>query len=712
MTRKEKNPDDAGPGPAGSPAGTSGPSLRQRAEAAFRETGPLAPEATRSLLHELQVHQIELEMQNEELRRSQNELEASRASYQNLYEFSPAGHCTLSEQGLILQANLTFASLLGVPRGKLHQQLFFRFILKEDQDAFYLLRKQLVAIGEPQGRDLRLVRPDGSFLWAHATATIAHDQTGTPVHRIELVDISERKRLEEQLLKQAVILGKMVANIGDVIVIIDAEGINRYKSPNLEATFGWKPEELVGAKALENLHPDDQDAARQFLGEILAGSKAKIGFECRYRCKNGQYRWIHFTGVNLLSDPDIRGLLGNYHDITERRRLEEESRVYQRQVLEAQKHESLSVLAGGIAHDFNNILAGVLGQAELVIRDLPADSPAQEHLKYVREGALRAADLSGQMLAYSGRGHFFIQPESLNQAVEKVVNLLRLTVRKSIGFVVQLDPTQPLILADAAQLRHVITSLLVNAAEAIGEGGGTITVRTGRAQPEAAASGTTVLLPAPSAGSTAFLEVADTGCGMDAATQAKIFEPFFSTKFTGRGLGLAAVLGIMRGHNGAIKIRSVPGQGATFQLFFPCAAESEAAPVAAATAATPAAAPGCVLIVDDDEAIRITVGDMLELEGFEVVRASDGREAVAIFQAEPERFRLVLMDLTMPHLDGVQACMAMRCIRANVRVVLMSGFDRQEAIGRFKGAAPAGYLQKPFAYAELFKVLHAALAAG
>ena len=712
MTRKEKNPDDAGPGPAGSPAGKSGPSLRQRAEAVFRETGPLDPEVPRSLLHELQVHQIELEMQNEELRRSQNELEASRVSYQNLYDFSPAGHCTLSAQGLILRANLTLAAQLGVPRGTLHHQPFSNYIPREHADAFYLLRKQLVATDQLQSLDLPLTGPGGRPCWMHLMAVAARDETATPVCQIVLVDISERRRLEEEVRRHEAVLGKMVANIDDVIAVVDLEGIILYKSPNLETLFGWKPQELVGTGALENVHPDDREAARQVTGELLSGVRAKVKFECQYRCKDGRYRWIEFTGVNLLRDPDIRGLLWNYHDITERRQRAEDGLLYQRQMLEAQKHESLSVLAGGIAHDFNNILAGVLGQAELVIRDLPADSPAQEHLKYIREGALRAADLSGQMLAYSGRGHFFVRPESLNQAVEKTLNLLRFTCSPTLGFVLQLDPARPLVLTDSAQLRHVITSLLVNATEAIGEHGGTITLRTGRAQPESTAPGDTVLLPAQPEVPYAFLEVSDTGCGMDAATSAKIFEPFFSTKFTGRGLGLAAVLGVMRGHNGAIKIRSVPGEGATFQLFFPCAAESEAVPVAVATAATPAAAPGCVLIVDDDEAIRITVGDMLELEGFEVVRATDGREAVAIFQAEPERFRLVLMDLTMPHLDGVQACMAMRHIRANVCVVLMSGFDRQEAIGRFKGAAPAGYLQKPFAYAELFKVLHAALAAG
>ncbi len=712
MTPKGKKPEDSGSEPSETGAGEPSSTLRQRAEALFRESGPLSPEATRSSLHELQVHQIELEMQNEELRRSQNELEASRASYRALYDFAPVGYCTLSEQGMILQANFIVASLLGVSRDKLHRLLFARSILKEDQDAFYLLRKRLAETGESQSCDLRLVQPDGSPGWTHLTATVAHDPTGTPVHRIVLVDISERKRLEEQMRHQTAILGKMVANIGDVIAIVDQAGIIQYKSPNLEPLFGWKPDELVGTSALDNVHPDDREAARKLTVGLLAGIQKMARFECRYRCKDGRYRWIEFTGTNLLSDPDIRGLLWNYHDITPSRQLKEEGLIYQRHLQEVQKHESLSVLAGGIAHDFNNILAGVLGQAELAIRELPADSHAQEHLKYVREGALRAADLSGQMLAYSGRGHFLIRPESLNQAVEKAVNLLRLTGGKSTGFVVQLDPTQPLILADAAQLRHVITSLLANATEAIGEGAGSITVRTGRGQPESAALDAVVLLPDSADGPCAFLEVADTGCGMDPATQAKIFEPFFSTKFTGRGLGLAAVLGIMRGHRGAIKIRSTPGQGTTFRLYFPCADEQTSATVPAVPAAVSAAAPGCVLIVDDDEAIRITVGDMLELEGFEVVRAADGREAVAIFQAEPERFRLVLMDLTMPHLDGVQACMAMRHIRANVRVVLMSGFDRHEAIGRFKGAAPAGYLQKPFAYAELFKVLHAALAAG
>ena len=499
--------------------------------------------------------------------------------------------------------------------------------------------------------------------------------------------------------------------------------INRaYLEVVRSAGYPLKLTDLIG-KALDELFvnvfrfgPDDVAWHVGKYHAVLAAPEP-IRYEEIHETPQGRY-----FGETTLSPIRAPGgpcafVLFSSHDVTQRRRTEEALQASQtrlklseHKLQESQKLESLGVLAGGIAHDFNNILTGILGNASLASLELPEKSPVHANLEAITEGSRRAADLCKQMLAYAGKGHFVLRNHSLNRLIEETTHLLQISISKKAVLRFHLDPALPAVKADGTQLRQVIMNLVINASEAIGDQGGVINLITGVAKVERGYFGTTILAPDLPAGAYVYLEVADSGCGMNAETQAKIFDPFFTTKFTGRGLGLAAVLGIVRGHGGALRLHSEPGRGTTFRMLFPVSDTAENAVAAAGGTTTSWRGQGCVLVADDEPPVRDAAAAMLGALGFTVELAADGSEAVEIFRREPDRFTLVLMDLAMPHLDGRQAFAELRRIRNQQRVVLMSGFDEQEAVAQFVGKGLASFLQKPFAHEDLRAVVQRVLA--
>jgi len=385
--------------------------------------------------------------------------------------------------------------------------------------------------------------------------------------------------------------------------------------------------------------------------------------------------------------------------ITMRKRAEEDRIIMEKQLLHTQKLESLGVLAGGIAHDFNNILMAVIGNADLALMKLNPESPVTEHLQAIEQSAARAADLAKQMLAYSGKGKFVIEAININRLLEEMLHMLNVSISKKA--IIRLNPAQniPPVEADATQLRQVVMNLVINASEAIGDKSGVIALTTGCMvcdrnylnsvwQDEDIAEGTYV-----------FLEVSDTGCGMDKETIAKIFDPFFTTKFTGRGLGMSAVQGIIRGHKGSIKVYSEVEKGTTFKVLLPASGNS--GNLADQNAADDEwCGHGKVLLVDDEETVQATSGMMLRALGFEVLPAWDGREALKIYRENPD-IRFVLLDLTMPHLDGEQCFRELRAFNPKVKVVISSGYSEMDVTQRFSGKGLAGFIQKPYKLSEL-----------
>lgn len=396
--------------------------------------------------------------------------------------------------------------------------------------------------------------------------------------------------------------------------------------------------------------------------------------------------------------------------ITARRKAEEERTRLEARMRRFQKLESLGSLAGGIAHDFNNMLMAIQGNAELARQDLPQESPTRLALVEIETVTRRASQLSAQMLAYAGKGRKATEPLALSKTIHGMDAILRASVSRKATLRYGLEENLPLVAADPAQIRQVVLNLVVNASEALEEKEGTIRISTGSlpCDRQALSRGRTGEdLPE---GLYAYLEVSDTGCGMDAAAEDRIFDPFFSTKFAGRGLGLPAVLGIVRAHRGTILVDSAPGRGTTVRVLLPAAGDAVEAPEAdPAPRRESWRGSGTVLLVDDEAPVRRLCRRMLERIGFRVLEAPDGREALEIYGKRGADIRCVILDMAMPVMDGGETLEALRRVDAGVRVILSSGYDSRELSGPGARAGAAAFIQKPYGMDGLRDALRAVL---
>jgi two-component system cell cycle sensor histidine kinase/response regulator CckA len=383
---------------------------------------------------------------------------------------------------------------------------------------------------------------------------------------------------------------------------------------------------------------------------------------------------------------------------------------------EAEKLESLGVLAGGIAHDFNNLLMAILGNLDISLARLAQGSPARERIEQAMRAARRATDLTRQMLAYSGKGRFSVEPLDLSALVRENADLFRSAVPRSVTMDLRLTAAGCLIRADPGQVQQIIMNLITNAAEAIETGSGTIGLSTSVISCDASLLAQSRLDEKPPPGDFVCLEVADDGGGMDARTAQRIFDPFFTTKFTGRGLGMSAVLGIVRGHDGAILVESAAGWGTKIRVLFPVceagAGATDSQPQALSPASPEPSAAGMILVVDDDQSVRELCAEYVELLGYSTLTAADGEEAVALIRDRSHEIIGVLLDLTMPRMDGLSTLRALRGMGSDVAVLLCSGFDEQDATQRFADESFSGFLQKPYLLPELKAKLEHALRGG
>ncbi|MEA3365939.1 MAG: response regulator, partial [Candidatus Hydrogenedentes bacterium] len=392
------------------------------------------------------------------------------------------------------------------------------------------------------------------------------------------------------------------------------------------------------------------------------------------------------------------------------RRGEEERHKLEEQMQHTQKLESLGVLAGGIAHDFNNLLVSVMGNADLAQIEVGASSRAHDLLAKISKAAARAADLCRRVLAYSGKGEFVIETLSMNEIVLDMAGLVGMSVSRNTKLNYCLADHLPLVEGDATQLRQVVMNLVTNANEALDEKPGVVTIATGVTH----CVGDEIDLFAMSGqippGDYVFLEVSDTGCGIEGETVERIFDPFFSTKFAGRGLGLAAVLGIVRGHGGAIKVNSTPGAGTIFCILLPAKSVYSPTPPDEDREAFKNGS-GTVLIIDDEEQVRELGAEILVMAGYEVIGAPDGASGVALLEEHAGKVLVVLLDMAMPGMDGFETFQKLREVDGEVPIVLCSGYGRDISMERFQERDLAGFLAKPFRMNELLKVVSMAVTA-
>jgi PAS domain S-box-containing protein len=453
--------------------------------------------------------------------------------------------------------------------------------------------------------------------------------------------------------------------IGDGVAVVDADGRIRRANESLARLAGAAVSELIGMRA-EELWQRLSLKQQPYAKALANRRRETVEFD------SGPRR-LQVTVDPMFDEAGApAGAVNIVSDITEKARLEEQFR-------ESQKFETIGTLAAGVAHDFNNLLTSIMGNASLVASDLPPESGHHEKLADVLRSSQRAADLTKQLLAYSGKGRHFMQKLDLSTVVRRMQGLIESTASKKMTLAIELAEGLPKIDADATQVQQLILNLVSNAAEAIGEERGRIEVRTGSETCDAV-----------------YVEVRDTGCGMDAETRSKIFDPFFTTKFTGRGLGLAAVAGIARGHRAEIRVTSGVGDGSVFRVMFP-AAEPVAVPPPPIFE-TPVG--DTILVVDDEDMIRRVAQASLEIRGYRVVMAANGVDAIREVQKDP-RIGVVLLDLTMPVMGGEEAIDEILSHRPGIKVIVSTGYDYREAIARFSAKRVAGYLQKPYTSRQL-----------
>jgi signal transduction histidine kinase len=515
--------------------------------------------------------------------------------------------------------------------------------------------------------------------------------------------VAERERAEAALRASQEAFQSFMAHFPGLAYVKEADTTVVFASEGFRTYLGLDPAALTGKTNAESFpEPFASAITRDDLRVVTTGQAERIEEDFAGRS------WV--TNKFVIPQADgTRRLGGLTLDVTEAKQSEEERRQLERQMEQAQRLESLGVLAGGIAHDFNNLLTSILANVEILRAGPRASTSADACLADVEAAARSASGLCQQMLAYAGRARFAPELVDVGVLVRSMLQLLRSSLSHKLQLELAL-PGRPLppVKGDPSRLKQVVMNLVINAAEAMGDGHGTVAVTVGTVQAGPERLRQAVLGEGLAEGEYLNLEVSDTGSGMDARTQRRVFEPFFTTKFAGRGLGLPAVLGIVRQLGGAIELESAPGQGTKFRVLLPTV---EAAAPAAGPAAPvdPWTGDGAVLVVDDEPAVRRTLGRMLRLLGFEMIEARGGEEGIEIHRREAGRIRAVVLDLTMPNLDGVETLRRLRQADPDVYVVVASGYAEADVEARFRGEAPDGFVQKPFGVEALRKHLRAAL---
>lgn len=515
-----------------------------------------------------------------------------------------------------------------------------------------------------------------------------------------------RIRAETALRESQMNLQTLFDSMEDMLFIIDEKGHILKTNPMARQHLGYTEAELALMQVLDVHPPEQRQVAAETFADMIAG-KVSLS-HIPLLSKTGAHIPVE-TKISVGTWDGRKVIFGFSRDVTDRRRAEEQRIELDRRIQHAQKLESLGLLAGGVAHDFNNLLMAMLGNMDLTLMDLTPSSRPHTLITKAMSAARRAAELTTQMLTYSGKGRSEVKRMDLSALVRENANLLKTVMPKTVSLNLALSIENAQIEADPNQVQQIIMNLITNAAEAIGEKTGLITVTTGVGHFDEHFLSRSRLVEKLTTGRYVYIDVNDTGCGMDEGTQQRLFDPFFSSKFTGRGLGMSAVMGIVRSHKGAIFVDSAIGQGSTIRVLFPALA-----PLNGRDAVTAGQAPcewdtsvftGTILVVDDEPEVREVCREYVQHLGFKVMTAADGWEAVQLFRKHSDEIVCVLLDMMMPILDGLGTYQEFKKQRTDIPVILCSGYNAIEATRRFSSQGLAGFIQKPFRLQDLQDVI-------
>lgn len=648
---------------------------------------------------------------------AKKKLAESEKRYRLLFQRNLAGVYRTTLEGRLLDCNEAYARIYGYGSREeaLLQSVVDFYISPEARQKFIAalhIRGSLVGY-ESQG-----IREDDRLIWVSENASLVPDENGK-LTEIEgtLVDITDRRRAEEALKESEARWKFALEGSKDGVWDWDVVTNTVYFSERWKTMLGYATHE-VGNTVGEwerRIHPEDKKSAYADLERHFRRETETYQNEHRLLCKDGSYKWILDQGkvIEWTEDGKPRRVIGTHTDISERKRAEEEKAFLESQNRQLQKAESLGRMAGAISHHFNNQLAVVMGNLELAIIEHSGEGRPVRYLTEAMQSARNASKMSGLMLTYLGQTQGKREPLDLSDFIRHSLPMLRDAIPKDVVFNTDMPSPGPTISADVNQVQQVIVNLIANAWEAMDRLPGTInlTVKT-VCLPYIPAAHSFPVDWKPQESSYACIEVADTGCGIAGKDIEKIFDPFFSSKFTGRGLGLAVVLGIMKSHEGAVDVSSEPGRGSIFRVFFPVSKQLSLLFRKLEKAdETPVLEGGStLLLVEDEDSVRKMARSMLTLMGHTVFDARDGIEAVEVFRQHRDEIRCVLCDLTMPRLDGWGTLIALRKLDPGIPVILASGYDREKVMAGDHAELPQEFLNKPYDFKSLGDAIRRAAA--
>lgn len=624
-----------------------------------------------------------------------------------IFDIAPVG-MVLVVSGGIVEANHAIVALSGYAREALTGMAFVQ--LFADAHAYEAIGRWMEAPPAVRGVSVFEARlAGGSAGVRDVRVELLALEPDDPARGViaTILDITEQKAAERQLEEGRRLLASLMDSLPGMAYRcrFDKDWTMEFVSRGGEELTGYARESMLGNKEIayaDVIHPDDRERVYQTIDGMQRGEHFVV--EYRIVRADGEVRWVWEQGRVVEKDvsghPMVEGFI---LDITERRKLNEN-------VLYMKKSESLAAMAGGVAHDFNNMLAAMIGNAELALEQVGDAQEVRHCLADLLAAGNRAAGLCHQLLSFCGNTRISDQVVDTSRLIHELTPLIRSTIHPDVTLHFDFGEALPGVRGDGAALRQLILQVVVNAAEAYQGKPGTVDVATGFAELDGRELADAVPVAAAPRGPYVWIEVRDRGCGISADVRRRMFDPFFSTKFTGRGMGLAAAQGIVRAHQGVMEVHSAPGRGATFRIYLPAAeqlAMSPPKPVASLLTATI----NRVLVVDDDPAMRLMLERMLRGDRIQVEVAADGGEAVRIFRKQPEAYDLVLMDLTMPVMDGIEAFLQMRSLVPGVRVILTTGYSEEMILGRIDPRSFAAILIKPFTRDGLRAALQAAMEA-